>query len=88
MLEETGLKVNMVGHLGVTNDVFEPESPGLPVKHYVTVFVRCRLEDPDAEPKVSHHPPPYFPRLLQSCPLTWNSFENPRVLINDFCVGA
>ncbi|KAI5865822.1 NUDIX hydrolase domain-like protein [Durotheca rogersii] len=46
--EETGLRVRGAGVAAVTNDVFAAD------RHYVTVFVACRLEDPTAaaEPAV------------------------------------
>ncbi|KAK1983935.1 NUDIX domain-containing protein [Colletotrichum cereale] len=44
-LEETGLRVRGVKVAAVTNDVF-----GDLGKHYITIFVRCEMEDPDAEP--------------------------------------
>jgi 8-oxo-dGTP diphosphatase len=47
-LEETGLKVKGMRLIGVTNDVFEEAG-----KHYITLFVACRMEDPAATPKVS-----------------------------------
>lgn len=46
-LEETGLKLRGVKIEAVTNDVFEAEG-----KHYVTLFVRCEMEDPEAQPEV------------------------------------
>ncbi|KAK2000700.1 NUDIX domain-containing protein [Colletotrichum falcatum] len=45
-LEETGLRVRAAGDVAaVTNDVF-----GDLGKHYITVFVRCEMEDADAVP--------------------------------------
>ncbi|KDN71219.1 putative NUDIX domain-containing protein [Colletotrichum sublineola] len=44
-LEETGLRVRGTKLVAVTNDVF-----GDLGKHYITIFVRCELEDADAEP--------------------------------------
>ncbi|KAJ3959729.1 hypothetical protein N0V92_003668 [Colletotrichum tropicale] len=44
-LEETQLKVKASKIVGVTNDVFEELG-----KHYVTLFVRCEMEDEAAEP--------------------------------------
>ncbi|CAM1504828.1 Fc.00g024190.m01.CDS01 [Cosmosporella sp. VM-42] len=45
-LEETGLKLRGVKVVAVTNDVFEEG------KHYVTLFVRCEMEEKDAQPQV------------------------------------
>ncbi|KAF4988691.1 hypothetical protein FDECE_14964 [Fusarium decemcellulare] len=47
VLEETGLNVRAVKVVAVTNDVFQKEG-----KHYITLFVRCEMEDPDAQPQV------------------------------------
>ncbi|GKT42929.1 nudix hydrolase 1 [Colletotrichum spaethianum] len=44
-LEESGLKVRGVKVVAVTNDIYEDLG-----KHYITVFVRCEMEDPSAEP--------------------------------------
>ena len=54
VLEETGLAVkhDSVRFLTATNDVMQPER-----KHYVTVFMGCRPEQEDLEPKVQ---PPYM----------------------------
>lgn len=46
-LEETGLKVRGVKIAAVTNVVFVED-----VKHYVTLFVRCEMEDVKAQPEV------------------------------------
>lgn len=46
-LEETGLTVAGVRVAGVTNDVFDAAT-----RHYVTVFVECRVEGEGEEPKV------------------------------------
>jgi 8-oxo-dGTP diphosphatase len=45
-LEETGLQVRAVKMMTVTNDVFDEG------KHYITLFVKCEMEDPDANPEV------------------------------------
>ncbi|KAI6686233.1 hypothetical protein NL676_032146 [Syzygium grande] len=46
--EETGLKIDGTELLTVTNNVFlEEPTPA----HYVTVFVRARLADPEQEPQ-------------------------------------
>ena len=45
-LEETGLKLRGAKVVAVTNDVFEEG------KHYVTLFVRCEMEDKDGQPQV------------------------------------
>ncbi|KAL6011014.1 hypothetical protein ACLOJK_001458 [Asimina triloba] len=46
--EETGLNVEKMEYLTVTNNVFlDQPKPA----HYVTVFVRCVLADPDQEPE-------------------------------------
>ncbi|KAF6807907.1 Nudix hydrolase 1 [Colletotrichum sojae] len=45
-LEETGLTVIPLNVAGVTNDVY-----GELGKHYITIFVECRMEDESAEPK-------------------------------------
>lgn len=47
VLEETGLKVQGVKIVAVTNDVFEEAG-----KHYITLFVHCEMEDKAAEPQV------------------------------------
>jgi len=49
-LEETGLKVKAARVVAVTNDVFDATS-----KHYITIFVLCVREDPEAEAKVSFY---------------------------------
>ncbi|KAI1374185.1 NUDIX hydrolase domain-like protein [Hypoxylon crocopeplum] len=46
-LEETGLRVKGLGVVAVTNDVFDPAT-----RHYITVFVGCRRENEEDEPKV------------------------------------
>ncbi|KAJ4266102.1 hypothetical protein NW762_004080 [Fusarium torreyae] len=46
-LEETGLKVRPIKVVAVTNDVFEEVH-----KHYITIFVRCEMEDENAEPQI------------------------------------
>ncbi|KAI0473765.1 NUDIX hydrolase domain-like protein [Xylariaceae sp. FL0804] len=45
-LEETGLRVAGVRVVAVTNDVFDE------TKHYITIFVLCRMLDPGARPEV------------------------------------
>ena len=47
-LEETDLVVSGMRFLTATNDIFADKD-----KHYVTLYVACELESPDAEPKVS-----------------------------------
>jgi 8-oxo-dGTP diphosphatase len=49
ILEETGLQVNddSVRFLTATNDIMPSEH-----KHYVTIFMGCRPESEDLEPKV------------------------------------
>ncbi|KZL74206.1 NUDIX domain-containing protein, partial [Colletotrichum tofieldiae] len=44
-LEESGLRVRGVKVAAVTNDVYEDLG-----RHYITIFVRCEMEDADAEP--------------------------------------
>ncbi|KAM5343463.1 hypothetical protein ACJ41O_012000 [Fusarium nematophilum] len=46
-LEETGLKIRAGKVVAVTNDVFEKEG-----KHYITIFVRCEMEDENAQPEI------------------------------------
>ena len=46
-LEETGLIVRGAKVIAVTNDVFVAEG-----KHYITIFVKCEMEDPTAAPQV------------------------------------
>jgi len=46
-LEETGLKVRATKVVATTNDVFADQG-----KHYITIFVRCEMEEPDAIPQV------------------------------------
>ncbi|KAK2026173.1 hypothetical protein LX32DRAFT_695826 [Colletotrichum zoysiae] len=60
-LEETGLRVRGAGVAGVTNDLFGDQG-----KHYITVFVRCEMEDGDAEPVVSGEPPESQTKTLES----------------------
>ncbi|KAI0409827.1 nudix domain-containing protein [Xylaria palmicola] len=43
-LEETALRVRAVEVVAVTNDVFDAAS-----KHYITIFVRCVMQDADAQ---------------------------------------
>ncbi|KAK1763176.1 nudix domain-containing protein [Phialemonium atrogriseum] len=45
-LEETGLKVKAVKMMAVTNDVYEEWQ-----RHYITIFVECKREDPDQQPE-------------------------------------
>ena len=50
--EETGISVareEQIKFVTATNDVFSTEGEG---RHYVTIFVACKVED-DVEPKVS-----------------------------------
>ena len=50
--EETGISIakeEQIKFVTATNDVFSVEGAG---KHYVTIFVACRVED-EVEPKVS-----------------------------------
>lgn len=44
-LEETGMRVEAIGSIGFTNDIFEEEG-----KHYVTLFIRARIVS--GEPRV------------------------------------
>ncbi|KAJ4397846.1 hypothetical protein N0V93_002083 [Gnomoniopsis smithogilvyi] len=46
-LEETGLKVKGLEVVDITNDIFEDLG-----KHYVTIFVVCKMTDPQQEPQV------------------------------------
>ena len=46
-LEETNLPVRALRVVAVTNDLFEEQGT-----HYVTVFVKCDLQDPTAQPEV------------------------------------
>lgn len=45
-LEETGLVVKADKFVAVTNDIFSPE------KHYITIFVLCRMVEEGREPVV------------------------------------
>ena len=45
------MDVEIVHFLTATNDVFEKEG-----KHYVTIFVGCRVKDGNAEPEVRIFP--------------------------------
>ncbi|KAM7194663.1 NUDIX hydrolase domain-like protein [Naviculisporaceae sp. PSN 640] len=45
-LEETGVDVKAEKLIGLTNDIFDPES-----KHYITLFVSCRMIDQTQQPK-------------------------------------
>jgi 8-oxo-dGTP diphosphatase len=58
-LEETGLRVKGAKVIAVTNDVFDADS-----KHYITLFVRCMLEDADTQPQVSRQSRPVPPMPL------------------------
>jgi len=49
VLEETGLEVSELSFLTATNSVFDDVK-----KHYVTIFMACRLGDEGAEPRVSN----------------------------------
>jgi len=49
VLEETGLEVGELRFLTATNSVFDDVK-----KHYVTIFMGCRLRDDAAEPEVSN----------------------------------
>ncbi|KAL7620764.1 hypothetical protein AAE478_009762 [Parahypoxylon ruwenzoriense] len=46
-LEETGLRVTGLRTVAVTNDVFDPAS-----KHYITVFIVCRMANERDQPEV------------------------------------
>ncbi|KAI1803621.1 NUDIX hydrolase domain-like protein [Daldinia bambusicola] len=46
-LEETGLRVKALRVAATTNSVFDPLT-----KHYVTVFVECRRENEEDQPKL------------------------------------
>ncbi|OHE90774.1 NUDIX domain-containing protein [Colletotrichum orchidophilum] len=46
-MEETGLAVRGAEVVTVTNDVYEDLE-----RHYITIFVRCEMEDENAEPVV------------------------------------
>lgn len=48
MLEETGLTIGHVRFLTATNDVMQMEG-----KHYVTLFVGCKIEGRVKRPQVS-----------------------------------
>ncbi|OAR00577.1 hypothetical protein LLEC1_00370 [Akanthomyces lecanii] len=58
--EETGLLVTGVKIVTLTNDIFEAEG-----KHYVTLFAKCTMNDPDAVPEAS-----FACTLLGDCSLT------------------
>ena len=45
--EETDLAVEFIGHVAVTNDIFESEQ-----MHCITIFVVCRMKNPGAKPMV------------------------------------
>lgn len=47
VLEETGLRVRGVKVAAVTNDIFADQG-----KHYITIFVKCEMEDATAQPEV------------------------------------
>lgn len=47
-LEEAGVHVKAEKLIGLTNDIFDPQS-----KHYITLFVACRLVDESQQPKAS-----------------------------------
>jgi 8-oxo-dGTP diphosphatase len=59
--EETGIDVIGTSIVAVTNDVFEKEG-----KHYITLFVWCKMRDANATPKVRLFNPSLCPRLLDS----------------------
>ncbi|KAF3342203.1 Nudix hydrolase 1 like protein [Verticillium longisporum] len=46
VLEETGLRVRGVKVAAVTNDIFADQG-----KHYITIFVKCEMEDATAQPE-------------------------------------
>ncbi|KAI0169874.1 NUDIX hydrolase domain-like protein [Hypoxylon sp. FL1284] len=46
-LEETGLKVKGVKIIATTNDVFDARD-----KHYITIFVQCRMANPGHQPQL------------------------------------
>ncbi|PNP50479.1 hypothetical protein THARTR1_08861 [Trichoderma harzianum] len=47
--EETGLLIEGKGVFTITNDVFTAEKE---VKHYITIFAKCVMKDPNQEPEV------------------------------------
>jgi 8-oxo-dGTP diphosphatase len=46
--EESDLDVRGLSTLAVVNSVFKGDQ-----KHYITLFVDCKMTDPDQKPKVS-----------------------------------
>lgn len=59
VMEETGLEVTVEKTLTMTNDVFKDE-----FKHYMTIWVICTMDHPEAEPQVKQKSPFL---LLQGC---------------------
>ncbi|KAL7908896.1 hypothetical protein GGI35DRAFT_452351 [Trichoderma velutinum] len=47
--EETGLKVEGKGVFTITNDIFTQEKEP---KHYITVFAKCVMTDPNQQPQI------------------------------------
>ncbi|KAL2150977.1 hypothetical protein VTH82DRAFT_6075 [Thermothelomyces myriococcoides] len=71
-LEETGLVVKADKFVAVTNDIFSPE------KHYITIFVLCRMVEEGREPVVMEP---------QKCLCwEWKSWADVRALIAE-CHG-
>ncbi|KAL2159371.1 hypothetical protein VTH06DRAFT_2374 [Thermothelomyces fergusii] len=65
--EETGLVVKADKFIAVTNDIFSPE------KHYITIFVSCRMVEEGQEPAVLEP---------QKCERwEWKSWADVRALI-------
>lgn len=73
MLEETGLQVTDVRFLTAINNVMMEGG-----KHYVTIFVGCRLVDEDAEPVVC---------FICSFPLGYLVVVEERLVLTVWSVG-
>ncbi|GAA5911010.1 nucleotide triphosphate diphosphatase NUDT15 [Sporobolomyces salmoneus] len=73
ILEETGIKLDAndgrIEFLTTTNDVFEEG------KHYVTIFMRCRVDETKCEPKVME------PDKCESW--QWTTWEGLKRIAND-----
>jgi 8-oxo-dGTP diphosphatase len=73
-LEETGLKVHATKIAAVTNSVFEDVG-----KHYITLFVLCKMDDEQAQPQVLEP---------EKCAgWSWKTWDDLRVFLNPSSQG-
>lgn len=63
-LEEAGVHVKAEKLIALTNDIFDPD-----LKHYITIFVSCRLLSENEEPRVS---------LVFSCATDFTAPKKPK----------